>query len=176
MGQWPSLWPTLFEFQHHYTFIRAATLRKIAARQTERGTAWADKKQRGSKAGEKRGLKCKGRRGLRDTRAVIRDLLNSEWAAVTCVRICPHVTKILKTRGGWSRIGRQIVKRGQIPSHVFIFFELQCSSRGWIRTSKSSLGASLVNFYSHGRQWKRKKGWKDESEKGKGSEKTERGR
>lgn len=35
---------------------------------------------------------------------------------------------------------------GYIPSHVFIFSELQCSRRGWINTSRSSLGASLVNF------------------------------
>ncbi len=29
---------------------------------------------------------------------------------------------------------------------MFIFSELQCSRRGWINTSRSSLGASLVNF------------------------------
>lgn len=35
---------------------------------------------------------------------------------------------------------------GYLPSHVFIFSELQCSRRGWINTSRSALGASLVNF------------------------------
>lgn len=38
------------------------------------------------------------------------------------------------------------VNSGYVPSHVFIFSELQCSRRGWINTSRSSLGASLVNF------------------------------
>lgn len=41
-----------------------------------------------------------------------------------------------------------LLEHVSLPSHVFIFSELQCSSSGSINTSKSSLGASLVNFCS----------------------------
>ena len=99
MGQWPSLWPTLFEFQHHYTFIRAATLRKTAERRTGRERQREREKEREreglrgptkkrSKEGKKR--REREKRGIKRGRRLWYEtcLIQSEWQWRACTRIC----------------------------------------------------------------------------------------
>lgn len=127
---------------HHVTFRGAE--KGGRDRRWRRGAVWADNKlkQRGRKSREKGEIKREGA-------WCEACLMHSErlWRA----RLRAHKN----TQNGAQR-GVTWGKREQIPSHVFIFSELQCSSRGWIRTSRSPFGASLVNFCSRGGRRARK--------------------
>lgn len=91
VGQWPTLWPTLFEFQHHYTFIRAAAPRKTARRRTDRqregdgGGLGPLKRKRNQTLGGGGGVvgAQKGRRLSYET-----CLIQSEECAHICVSVC----------------------------------------------------------------------------------------
>lgn len=131
VGQWPTLWPTLFEFQHHYTFIRAAAPRKTARRRTDR-----QREGDGGRVGplkRKRNQTLRGRRGggwPEGEEAVIWDLFNLEWG--WCTHVTVYVTKTFLDQSRVRRHSHCNQRPCSVPisfsiTLFFLFFLKGCS-------------------------------------------------